>query len=76
MLSFVLLGGQNYQHDNSLGPCASIHLISTLFPPRYDIRRLIDGKFRAVAPKIDGFIGIAMFRGGPRQILRGAESKF
>ena len=65
-----------YQHDDSLGLCTPIHYITTLFPPTYDMRWLIDGKFRGVASKIGGFMRIAMFRGGRRQNLRGAESKF
>ena len=46
---FFVQGGQKYQHDDRLGPCASIHHISTLFLPRYDMWWLIDGKFRGVA---------------------------
>ena len=57
-VSFVVLSGQNYQHDDSLGTCTSIHFISTLFPPIYDMRWLIDGKFRGVASKIDGLASI------------------
>ena len=53
-----MLGGQNYHSDDSLGLCASIYLISTLSPPRYDMRRLIDGKFRGVAAKVDDFMSI------------------
>ena len=53
-----MLGGEECQHDDSLGTCASIHLICTLFPPRYDMRRLIDGKFHGVAAKIDDEISI------------------
>jgi len=75
-VTFIALGGQKYQHDDSLGQCASIHLISTLFPPRHDMRRLIDGKFRGFASKFDEFISIWMFRGGRRQISRGADSKY
>ena len=75
-VTFVVLGGQNYQHDDSLGSCTSIHLISTLFPPTYDVRWLIEGKFRGVAAKIGDFTSIAMLRGGPRQISRGADSKY
>ena len=71
-----MVGGQKHQHDDSLGPCASIRLISTLFSPRHDMIRLIDGKFRGVAPKTDDFISIAIFRGGQRQISRGSDSKF
>ena len=71
----MFLGGQNYHHDDGLGPCASIHHISTSFPPAYNMRMLIDGKFRGVAAKIGGFVGIAMFRGGRRQISRDADSK-
>jgi len=67
---------QKYHHDNSLGPCTLIHLISTLFPPTYDMRWLIDGKFRGVASKIGGVTSIAMFRGGQRQNSRGADSKY
>ena len=74
-MTFIALGGQKYKHDNSLGPCASIHHISTLFSPTYDVRRLIGGKFRWVAAKIDDFIGIYIFRGGQCQISRGADSK-
>ena len=70
-----MLGGQKYQHDDSLGSCTSIHYISTLFPPEYDMRWLIDGKFRGVAAKVDDFTSIAMFRGGRRQISWGADSK-
>ena len=73
MESFVVLGGQKCQHDDSLGPFVSIHLISTLFSPRYDMRRLVGGKFHGVAPKIDGFISIAMFLGDQGQISRGAN---
>ena len=75
-VTFIALGGQQCQHDNSLGQCVPIHLISTLFPPRYNIRWLIDGKFRGFAAKIDDFISIWMFRGGQRQISRGADWKY
>ena len=75
-VTFIVLGGQKCQHDDSLGSCTSIYYISTLFPPTYGMRWLIDGKFRGVASKIGGFMSIAMFRGGRRQNLRGAESKF
>ena len=67
---------QKYHHDNSLGPCTPIHLISTLFPPTYDMRWLIDGKFRGVASKIGGFVSIAIFRAGQRQIVLVADSKY
>ena len=72
----MVLGGQKYQHDDSSGQCASIHYTSTLFQPTYDMRWLIDGKFRGVAAKVDDFRGIAMFRGGRRQISRGADTKY
>ena len=75
-VTFIILEGQNYHHDDSLGPCASIRHISTLFPPAYDIKWLIDGKFRGVAAKIGGFVSIATFRGGRRQISQGADSKY
>ena len=39
------------------------------------MRWLIDGKFRALAAKVDDFTSIAMFRGGRRQISRGADTK-
>ena len=71
-----MLGGQKYQHDDSLGSCTSIHYISTLFPPTYDMRWLIDGKFHALAAKVGDFTSIAMFRGGRRQILLVADSKY
>ena len=71
-----MLGGQNYQHDDSLGSCTPIHYISTLFPPTYDMRWLTDGKFHALAAKVGDFTSIAMFRGGRRQISRGADSKY
>ena len=71
-----MLGGQEYQHDDSLGSCMSIHHTSTLFPPIYDMRWPIDGKFRGVAAKVGDFTSIAMFRGGRRQISRGADSKY
>ena len=70
-----MVGGQKYQHDDSLGSCKSIHYTSTLFPPTYDMRWLIDGKFRGAAAKVDDFASIARFRGGRRQISRGADSK-
>ena len=54
----------------------SIHLISTLSSLRYDMVQFIDGKARGIAAKNDGFVSIAMFRGGRRQNLRGADSKF
>ena len=73
--TFVVLGGQKYQHDDSLGSRTSIHYISTLFSHIYDIRWLIDGKFRGVAAKVGDFTSIAMCRGGRRQILRGADPK-
>ena len=66
-----MLGGQKYQHDDSLGSCTSIHYISTVFPPTYDMRWLIDGKFRGVAWKIGGFMSIWMFREGRCQISPG-----
>ena len=50
--------GKKYQHDDSLGICTPIHCTSTLFPPTYDMRRLIDGKFRGVSSKIGGFVSI------------------
>ena len=71
-----MLGGQQYQHDDSLGSCTSIHYISTLFPPTYDMRWLIDGKFHALAAKVGNFTSIAMFRGGRRQILLVADLKY
>ena len=71
-----MLGSQKYQHDDSLGSCTSIHYISTLFPPIYDMRWLIDGKFRGFAAKVDDFMSIAMFRGGQCQNQRGADSKY
>ena len=74
-VTFVALGGQKSQHDDSLGPCASIHHSSTLFLPAYGMGRFIDGKFRRFAAKIDDFISTWMFRGGQRQISRGADSK-
>ena len=64
------------QHVDSSGQCAFIHYTSTLFPPTYDMRWLIDGKFRGVAAKVDDFASVWMFRGGRRQIWRGADSKF
>ena len=75
-VTFIVLGGQKYQHDDSLGSCTSIHYTSTLFPPTYDMRWLIDGKFRGLAAKVDEFISIWMFRGGRRQVSRGADSKY
>ena len=71
LLHFGWLGCQKYQHDDNLCPWASIHLISILFPPIYDKRWLIDGKFRGVSAMVDGFMSIAMFRGGRRQISPG-----
>ena len=76
MLTHNVLGGKKYQHDDSLGPCASNHLIRTFFPPRYDVVRLIGGKVRGIAAKIGAFVSIATFRGGRRQISRGADSKY
>ena len=55
---FIVLGGQNYQHDGNLGSCAPIHYISTLFPPTYDMRWLIHGKFRGVAANVDGLASV------------------
>ena len=66
-----MLGGPKYQHDDSLDPCVSIHHISTLFPPGYDIRWLIDGKFRGVAARIDDLMSIWIFRGGRCKIYEG-----
>ena len=71
-----MLEGQKHQHDDSLGSFTSIHYISTLFPPTYDIRLLIDGKFHALAARVGDFTSIAMFRGGRLQISRGADSKY
>ena len=69
---FIVLRGQKYQHDDCLGPCASIHLICTLFSPTFDMRWLIYGKYRGVAAKVgDFFICIWMFRGSRRQISPG-----
>ena len=48
----------NYDHDDSLGPCTFIHHISTFFPPRSDMRWLINGKFRGVTAKVDDFASI------------------
>ena len=73
--AFRRSGGQNYQRDDSLGSCASIHHTITLFPTRYDMRRLIDGKFRGIAPKIGVLMSIAISRGDRRPISRGAGSK-
>ena len=70
-VTFIVLGGQNYQHDDSWGPCTSIHYISTLFPPSYDMKWLVDGKFRALAAKVGDFTSITMVRGGRRQISAG-----
>ena len=75
-ISFVLLGGQNYQSDDSLGPYTSIHYIGTFSSPTYGMRWLIHGKFRRFAAKFSGFVSIAMFREGRRQISRGAGSKY
>ena len=63
-ISFVVLGGQKYQRDDSLGRYTSIHHINTLFPSTYDVRLLIDETFRGFAAKLGGFVSIAMFRGG------------
>ena len=71
-----MLGGQKHHYGGNLGPCAPSHYISTLFPPTCYMRRLIDEKFRGFAANIGGFTSIAMFRGGRRQISRGADSKF
>ena len=57
-VTFIAEGGQNYHLDDSLGLCASIHLTSTLFPPTYDVRWLIDGKFRGLTAKVDDLISI------------------
>ena len=57
-VTFIVLGGQKDQHDDSLGSCTSIHYISTLFPPTYDMRWLIDGKLRALAAKVGDFTSI------------------
>ena len=74
--AFRRSGGQNYQRDDSLGSCASIRHAIALFPTRYDMRWLIEGKFRGFAPKIGVFfLSIAISRGGRRQISRGAGSK-
>ena len=70
-VTFIVLGGQKYQHDDSLGSWTFIHYISTSFPPTCDVRWLIDGKFHALAAKVGDFICIAMFRGGRRQISWG-----
>ena len=70
-----MLGGQKHQHDDSLGSHTSIHYTGILFSPTYDMKWLIDGKFRGVATKVGDFTSIAMFRGGRRQILLGADSK-
>ena len=53
-----MLEGPKYQHDDSLGPCAFIHDTSSLFPPTYDMRWLIGGKFCRVAAKISDLEGI------------------
>ena len=74
-VTFIVLGGQKYQHDDSLGPCTSIHYIGTLFSPSYDIKWLIDGKFRALAANVGDVTSIAMFRGGRRQISPGCWFK-
>ena len=37
------------------------------------MRRQIGGKFHGVAPKIDDFMSIAMFRGDQGEISRGAN---
>ena len=71
-----MLGGQKYLHGDSLGTYTPIHYISTLFPPTCDMRWLIDGKFRGVAAKIGGFVSVAMFRGGRREISQSADSKY
>ena len=68
---FILMGGPKYQHDDSLGPCAFIHYISTLFPPTYDMGRLIDGKFRKIPARIDDLMSIWMLRGGRCKIYDG-----
>ena len=70
-VTFVVLGGPKHQHDDSLGSCTSIHYTSTLFPPTYDMRWLIDGKLRALAAKVGDFTSIWVFRGGRRQNLPG-----
>ena len=75
-VTFIVLGGQKYQHDDSLGSCTFIHYISTLLPHTYGMVWLIGGKFRGVASKIDDFMSNWMFRGGRRQIWRGADSKY
>ena len=75
-VNFFALGGQKYQHDDSLCLCAFIHYISILFPPICDTRWLNDELFRGVSAKVDVFMIIWMFRGGRRQISRGADSKY
>ena len=76
LLQFGWLGGQNYQHGVSLGPRASIHLISTLFPPRLVKNWLIAGKFRGFAAKTvvlwesQCFVGVTTAKSG---ILGGLE---
>ena len=57
-VTFIVLGGQKYQHDDSLGSCTSVHYIGTLFPPTYGMRWLIDGKLHALAAKVGGFTSI------------------
>ena len=74
--TFILLEGLNWHHDNNWGSRASGHLISPSSLFRYDMRRLIDGKFRGFASKIDGSTCIWMFRGGRRQNSRSSDSKF
>ena len=64
-----------YQRDDSLGPCASSHLTTIRFPPRYNKRWPIDGKFRGITALIGDLMSIAITRGGRRQISRGANSK-
>ena len=61
MVTCNVLGGKKYQHDDSLGPCASTHLISTLLPPRHDMMRLIGGKFRGITAKIGAFVSTQCF---------------
>ena len=55
---FVLQEGQNFQHDDSLGPSPSIHHISTLPLPIYDMTWSIDEKFRGDAVSSGGFVSI------------------
>ena len=57
-MRFVVLGGQNYLYQGNWRARSCNHRNNTSFSLRYNMRRLIDGKFRRLGAKTGGFMSI------------------